>query len=119
MGALTDNLSNSAHIKRELISFIDHPKELWPTLLDKNGSILWDQIARSFPNVSNLGMMFLIIAASSSSIERVFSRENRIVISDRIQMAPLMLDALMLACSNDDVFAKIIEDVQFYFKELE
>ena len=31
MGASTDDLSNLAHIKRQLISFIDYPKDLWPT----------------------------------------------------------------------------------------
>ena len=76
-------------------------------------------MAGSFPNVSNLGMVFLIIAASSSSIERVFSRANRVVTPDRNRLAPVALDALMLACSNEDIFASIIDDVNFYLKELE
>ena len=63
MGASTVDVSNADLVKRELTTFIEYPTDIFPTLLDKNNSIIWAQVSKSFKNAANLGMLFVIIAA--------------------------------------------------------
>ena len=73
------------------------------------GQILWGQVAKLYNHAATLGTVFALIAALSSAIKRVFSRARRIDTPDRNRLSCITMDALMLACSNEDLFAKIIQ----------
>ena len=111
MGASTIDMSNIGAVKRELKAFIKYPKENFPTLLDKYDCIIWAQVAKSFKSAANLGMLFVIIAASSSSVERAFSRANIVVTPDKNRLTPVTVESLMICNSNEDLFLRVINEV--------